>query len=133
MCGYEKDCPNSFFNEAKLTAIALSVRFALLNLDNPDDGCFLALDDMLISLDMSNRMKVVKYLLEVVVNKYKIYLFTHDRSLFELTKEIVKAKDSEYTKRWLLKEIYNNDNISENPECFNSDDAFTRALYHFKT
>ena len=124
--------PQSFFNEAKLTAIALSVRFALLNLDNPDDGCFLALDDMLISLDMSNRMKVVKYLLEVVVNKYKIYLFTHDRSLFELTKEIVKAKDSEYTKRWLLKEIYNNDNISENPECFNSDDAFTRALYHFK-
>lgn len=124
--------PQSFFNEAKLTAIALSVRFALLNLDNPDDGCFLAIDDMLISLDMSNRMKVVQYLLEVVANKYKIYLFTHDRSLFELTKEIVKAKDSEYTKSWLLKEIYNNDNASENPECFNSDDAFTRALYHFK-
>ena len=124
--------PQSFFNEAKLTAIALSVRFALLNLDNPDDGSFLALDDMLISLDMSNRMKVVKYLLEVVANKYKIYLFTHDRSLFELIKEIVKAKDSEYSKSWLFKEIYNDDNVSENPKCFNSDDAFTRALFHFK-
>lgn len=124
--------PQSFFNEAKLTAIALSVRFALLNLENPDDSGFLALDDMLISLDMSNRMKVVKYLLEVVANKYKIYLFTHDRSLFELTKEIVKAKDFEYKRSWFFKEIYNNDDVSENPECFNSDDAFTRAMYHFK-
>lgn len=97
--------PQSFFNEAKLTAIALSVRFALLNLENPEDSGFLALDDMLISLDMSNRMKVVKYLLEEVVNKYKIYLFTHDKSFFEYFKHKSKRTSSE----WLYHEIYMNE------------------------
>ena len=48
--------PQSFFNEARLTAIALAIRFACLQGENPQEGQFLALDDMLISLDMSNRM-----------------------------------------------------------------------------
>lgn len=122
--------PQSFFNEAKLTAIALSVRYALLNLDNPDDGSFLALDDMLISLDMSNRTKVINYLLDVVSTKYKIYLFTHDRAFFELTKEVISAKNLK--SGWLFKEIYNSEIVSENPKCYHSDDSFTRAKYHFK-
>lgn len=77
--GKSIDKPHVYFNEAKLTAIALSIRFALLNLDNPAEGSFLALDDMLISLDMSNRVKVIGFLLRIS-NKYKIYLFTHDRA-----------------------------------------------------
>ena len=71
--------PQSFFNEARLTAIALAIRFACLQSGNPQDGQFLAIDDMLISLDMSNRMKVVEYLLSEYT-QYKIYLFTHDRA-----------------------------------------------------
>lgn len=123
--------PQSYFNEAKLTAIALSVRFALLNLDKPADGRFLALDDMLISLDMSNRSKVIDFLLEVS-NKYMIYLFTHDRAFFELTKDIIKARNPEYQDKWVFKEIYNNENNLENPICFTSENSFTRGLYHFK-
>ena len=76
--------PQTQLNEAKLTAIILSIRFSLLDLVAAPDGRFLALDDMLISLDMSNRSKVVDYLLGKVVNQYKIYLFTHDRAFFEL-------------------------------------------------
>lgn len=79
--------PQTYFNEAKLTAIALSIRFALLDTVTAANGRFLALDDMLISLDMSNRMKVVNYLLEVVVEKYKIYLFTHDKSFYSTLKK----------------------------------------------
>ena len=123
--------PQSYFNEAKLTAIALSIRFALLNLDKPADGRFLALDDMLISLDMSNRSKVVDFLLNIS-DKYKIYLFTHDRAFFEVFKDVVKAKFSDYNKTWLFREIYNDDNVLENPVCLNSDDSYTRALFHFK-
>ena len=96
--------PQSYFNEAKLTAIALSVRFALLNLDKPADGRFLALDDMLISLDMSNRSKVVNFLLSIS-DKYKIYLFTHDRAFFEYFKHKSKILSS----GWLYKEIYMDD------------------------
>lgn len=81
--------PHTYFNEAKLTAIALSVRFALLNIEKPADGRFLALDDMLISLDMSNRAKVVDFLLKIS-DKYKIYLFTHDKMFFEYFKHKTK-------------------------------------------
>lgn len=123
--------PQSYFNEAKLTAIALSIRFALLNLDKPADGRFLALDDMLISLDMSNRSKVVDFLLNIS-DRYKIYLFTHDRAFFELFKDVVKAKFPDFNNAWLFMEIYNDDNVLENPTCRNSEDSYTRALYHFK-
>jgi len=74
--------PQSHFNEAKLTAIALSVRFACMTSTAITPGAFLALDDMLISLDMSNRAKVVEFLLDIS-DKYKIYLFTHDLSFFK--------------------------------------------------
>ena len=99
------DKPQTYFNEAKLTAIALSIRFALLDNITPTNGRFLALDDMLISLDMSNRMKVVKYLIEVVAYKYKIYLFTHDRGFFEYFKHKSKRVSSE----WLYRELYMDD------------------------
>lgn len=123
--------PQSYFNEAKLTAIALSVRFALLNLDKEADGRFLALDDMLISLDMSNRAKVVKFLF-AISDRYRIYLFTHDKSFFEFTKDVIKSKGKDYSNLWQFKEVYNNENLLENPVCFNSDDSYTRAIYHYK-
>lgn len=127
--------PQTFFNEAKLTAIALSVRFALLNLDKPDDGRFLALDDMLISLDMSNRTKVVNFLLSIS-DKYKIYLFTHDRAFFEHCKERINysniAKGLPKTEGWLFKELYNDENPLENPKMLDSDTDVARALKHYK-
>lgn len=95
--------PHVHFNEAKLTAIALSIRFSLLNLDKAADGRFLALDDMLISLDMSNRAKVVDFLLHIS-DKYRIYLFTHDRAFFEFFKH--KSKRHISADEWLYKEIY---------------------------
>ncbi len=127
--------PQSFFNEAKLTAIALSVRFALLNHDNPDDGGFLALDDMLISLDMSNRTKVINYLLDVISEKYKIYLFTHDRAFFEHCKERIiytnKAKGLSLQDGWLFKELYNDDNPQNNPKELASESDMARAKVHY--
>lgn len=98
--------PQSYFNEAKLTAIALSIRFSLLNLDKPADGRFLALDDMLISLDMSNRAKVVKFLLDIS-NKYKIYLFTHDLSFFKYVAHQINLVGGEKSNWNYLKLYYN--------------------------
>lgn len=100
--------PHTYFNEARLTAIALSIRFALLNLDKPADGRFLALDDMLISLDMSNRAKVVNFLLEIS-DKYKIYLFTHDRAFYNYVCHEIQQKGK--SKEWVYKRIsYNHNN-----------------------
>lgn len=123
--------PQTQLNEAKLTAIILSIRFSLLDLVAAPDGRFLALDDMLISLDMSNRVKVIKFLLQIS-NKYKIYLFTHDRAFFELTKDFVKEKIKDYKDNWLFKEIYNDIILKNNPVCYDSEDTYTRAIYHYK-
>lgn len=97
--------PQSFFNEARLTAIALAIRFACLQSGKPQEGQFLALDDMLISLDMSNRMKVIRYLLDDMADKYKIYLFTHDKLFFEY----LKHKSKKSSSRWLYGELYMQD------------------------
>lgn len=99
--------PQTQLNEAKLTAIILSIRFSLLDLVAAPDGRFLALDDMLISLDMSNRMKVIKYLLDIVALKYKLYVFTHDRLLFNSFKKYVSLKKQQ--DKWICGGIYMHD------------------------
>lgn len=112
--------PQSYFNEAKLTAIALAVRFAAMSTTAITSGSFLALDDMLISLDMSNRMKVIKYLLDVVSQNYRLYVFTHDRLFYHTLKRIIETqyKSSE----WLFGGIYIDDSIEPNKPNYVPDD-----------
>lgn len=117
--------PHTYFNEAKLTAIALSVRFALLNIEKPADGRFIALDDMLISLDMSNRAKVVDFLLKIS-DKYKIYLFTHDKMFFEYFKHKTKKNQD----AWVYKEIYMD--YDKTPYIRNSEDYLGQAEHYIK-
>lgn len=117
--------PHTYFNEAKLTAIALAVRFALLNIEKPADGRFLALDDMLISLDMSNRSKVIDFLLKIS-DKYKIYLFTHDKMFFEYFKHKTKKNQD----AWVYKEIYMD--YDKTPYIRNSEDYLGQAEHYIK-
>ena len=76
--------PQAFLNEAKLTQLALSVRFAasVVNLHDSDLK-LLVLDDLLVSLDMSNRMKVVEILLtDPSLANYQKVILTHDLGFF---------------------------------------------------
>ena len=98
--------PQSFFNEAKMTAIALAVRFACLPRVHYS-GAFIALDDMLISMDMSNRIKVVRYLLDALQNHYKLYVFSHDRLFYHTFKRVI---ETQYNRsEWIFAGIYSND------------------------
>ena len=117
--------PQSHFNEAKLTAIALAVRFAAMTTTVITPGSFLALDDMLISLDMSNRAKVVDFLLKIS-DKYKIYLFTHDKMFFEYFKHKTKKNQD----AWVYKEIYMDD--KKTPYIRNSEDYLGEAGHYIK-
>ncbi|MCA0362544.1 MAG: AAA family ATPase [Bacteroidetes bacterium] len=86
--------PHTFLNEAKLTAIALSIRLAMLGqklsgavvADTPK---FLILDDVLISLDMSNREIVLDIILQEFTD-YQLIILTHDRNFFELLRHRIK-------------------------------------------
>ena len=117
--------PQSFFNEARLTAIALAIRFACLQGGKIQEGKFLALDDMLISLDMSNRMKVIDYLLSEC-NQYKIYLFTHDRAFNNFIWNKISKKG--YKNQWLHKRIYMHHSapmlIDEDDDCISKAKRF---------
>ena len=81
--------PQTFLNEAKLTALALSIRLSVLkyrtNTLAPDALQVLILDDIMISLDMSNREMLSELLLKNggYADKYQLLIFTHDRNLFQ--------------------------------------------------
>jgi hypothetical protein len=91
--------PHSFLNEARLTQIALSVRLAAM-LYRPQATNlfkFLVLDDMLISLDMSNRMTVVKIILtDPAFADFQLIILTHDKAFFNLIKRRTISQDWKY-------------------------------------
>jgi ABC-type dipeptide/oligopeptide/nickel transport system ATPase subunit len=87
---------HSFLNEAKWTSIGLALRFAIIEdtdsrPDNPDLK-LLTIDDMLLSLDMSNRDTVLNVLLDRYKNDFQLLILTHDRYFFELCKNKIQRK-----------------------------------------
>jgi len=90
--------PQSFLNEAKLTQLALSIRFAasLVNL-HESDLKLLVLDDLLVSLDMSNRMQVVDILLSATFSNYQKIILTHDLGFFREFRRRIGNKHADWT------------------------------------
>ena len=98
------DRPQSFLNEAKLTALALTIRFSLLDIrPTAIDGKILALDDLLVSLDMSNREKVIDLILKLYSNKFQLIILTHDRQFFKIAKNQIEYSE---LKNWKFLEMY---------------------------
>jgi len=89
------DRPQSFLNEAKLTAIALAIRFTILEKrPKKPEIKILALDDLLISLDMSNRMDVLKMIFNLYEKDYQLFFFTHERGFYNEIKRWTEGKDT---------------------------------------
>jgi energy-coupling factor transporter ATP-binding protein EcfA2 len=106
--------PHSFFNEARLTRIALAIRLAILE-TRPKifEHRILVLDDLLISLDMSNREAVLDALLNKYQNKFQLIILTHERSFFELIRRTVNHEHN--LSDWKLFEMYENEDKLQNP------------------
>lgn len=84
-CNKEKSNHHHFLNEAKLSAIALSIFFAALLIQPSSRLKILALDDVLIGLDMQNRMPVID-ILKKHFNDCQILMLTYDQKWFEIVK-----------------------------------------------
>ncbi len=83
------DRPQSFLNEARLTKIGLAIRFCLLPKRPVIPLRILALDDLLISLDLDNRVKLIETILKLYSNDYQLLIFTHEKGFFnELKRNI---------------------------------------------
>ena len=129
--------PQSFLNEAKMSAIAVAIRLAIIDQRIgsavPDALKVLVLDDLMISLDMSNRDKLMDLLLDDFANRYQILFFTHDKMLFDFVD--YKIKQHQQEKRWLRKEMYVNEDDTtkqEYPMLLDSETDISRAMKHYK-
>lgn len=123
--------PQSFLNEAKKTAIGLAIRLGILERRLLADKLnVLALDDFLISLDMSNREVVLKLLFSEYQNKYQLLIFTHDKQFFNIAKH--KIESSNFKDNWLYWEFYVNekDPLVPKPRFFENKTELSKALYH---
>ena len=81
-------CPDyhSFLNEARLSALAICLFFAALK-ESPATGLrLLVLDDILIGLDMANRVKVVD-LIRDNFQDWQIIILTYSKAWFERLKD----------------------------------------------
>lgn len=128
----EMSRPQSYFNEAKLTSIALSIRFSLLhnNIRPPFKGQFIALDDLLVSMDMSNRDKVLDILLDEYSSKYKIYLFTHEKSFFDFC--VFKIEQRKKKNDWKIMEIHSGETSADKPVIIPTwGNSYEKALMYF--
>ena len=99
---------HQFLNEAKLSAIALSIFFAGFKLQPESDLNLIVLDDALIGLDMSHRLSLFNILEEILNSlkekertKYQIILMTYDRTFYEMVKKL-KSEDE----NWKAAELY---------------------------
>ena len=145
--------PQSFLNEARLSAVALAIRLAILEQRLQDAPIkILVLDDLMISLDMSNRDKIVKLILEeyawfydeaepIEANRdkgHQTFILTHDRSLFTFIKNDISNLPTNKKDTWKLIEMYADDiddtdpNSFEKPKVFYEQNDLAIAVKHYK-
>lgn len=104
---------HEFLNEARLSALSISVYFAAIKtlLDTQIDVLnILVLDDMLIGLDMGNRMAIFDIIKKHFPNT-QIFFFTYDKAWFETFKDKVDDND------WISLEMYAQ-SVNENGKTF---------------
>lgn len=86
---------NTFLNEARLSALAMSLYLTGAILGNPRPPAsvstplkLLVLDDVLIGLDMAHRLPVLDLInKEFVKKEWQVLLFTFDRAWYEIAKQ----------------------------------------------
>ena len=130
--------PQSFLNEAKMSAVAIAIRLAIIDqrigTAVPDALKVLVLDDLMISLDMGNRDKLMDLLLDDFANRYQILFFTHDRMLFNFVD--YKIKQYKQNEKWLRKEMYvgeDDKTKQEYPVLLDSETDISRAMKYYKS
>lgn len=98
--------PQSFLNEARLTKIGIAIRFCLLPKRPTIPLQILALDDLLISLDLDNRVKLIEAILKLYGTEYQLFIFTHEKGFFNELKRNINDNLSD----WKLYEFQSPEN-----------------------
>ncbi len=92
--------PQHFLNEARLTAIALALYLAAARLTRSGRPGIMVLDDVLIGLDISNRLPLLR-VLQTEFFDWQILLLTHDATWFDM------AADRLAEATWTFQRLHN--------------------------
>ena len=94
---FNKDIPvhHRFLNEARLSAIAIAIYLSSILIQPESSLKILALDDVLIGLDMSNRLPVLN-ILDEYFPEHQIFLTTYDKAWYEIVKQRTSDAEWEY-------------------------------------
>ena len=119
---------HNFLNEARLSALAISIYLASIRL-NPTNGKLklLVLDDLLIGLDMSNRIPLLGILEKYFVDDFQIILTTYDKVWFEVMRNYFGEGDWKYLELYSKKLTENSFDI---PIIYDSDGFIDRAKHY---
>lgn len=126
----------TYFNESKLTCIGIALRLAISDyklISTGDVAPVLCIDDLLLSLDMSARIPVIKLLLKKAQNR-QLLVFTHDRSLFETMQMMIRERRLD--KKWCFYEMLERKSsipdVAPSPLLFTTKTYRDKAEYHFE-
>ena len=135
--GKEIEFYQAFLNEARLSALAISIYLASIKTFNPtqDSLKVLYLDDVFIGLDTSNHFP----LLEIIKDKFaadgfQLFISTYDREWFELSRHWFQTKlAGKISCLELFIEDDGNPNTPDNPVIIPYENNLARANAHFKS
>lgn len=137
------DHPNVFLNEARMAALAFSIRWAVLDYRLQTEVApaalkVLVLDDIMISLDMANRNKLIRIITHKLAEQYQILFLTHDMQIFDSMKhELMRIHNIDDEEKlsetgWIVKEMYDTElNGIHEPIIHDSGTSYARARKYY--
>ena len=125
---FDRDIPehHRFLNEARLSAIAIAIYFSSILMQPESDLKILALDDVLIGLDMSNRLPVLD-ILEEYFSDYQFFLTTYDKAWYEIVRQ--RTSDAE----WEYAEFYSEQTDEYEIPIYTEDKAYLEKAKEYFT
>jgi energy-coupling factor transporter ATP-binding protein EcfA2 len=119
--------PHLFLNEARLSAIAISIYLGMIKRHIQLLPCkILFLDDIFIGLDIANRLPLLK-ILKTQFTDYQLFITTYDKPWYEYAKSCLEG-----TEGWLTLEFYAQETKEgfEFPMIFDNQELIKKALWH---
>jgi len=127
--GKKVEKPHLFLNEARLSAIAISIYLGMIKRHIQGIPCkILFLDDIFIGLDIANRLPLLE-VLRAEFTDYQIFITTYDKPWFEYARSFLDGATG-----WATLEFYTEVTQAgyEIPKIFDNQDLLSKAEYHFK-
>lgn len=129
--GKKIEYPHLFLNEARLSAIAISIYLGMIKRHVQRIACkILFLDDIFIGLDISNRLPLLE-ILKSDFPDYQIFITTYDKPWFEYARTFLEDGSG----AWKTMEFYAQQTRKgyEIPCVFDDQDLLKKAKHHMES